>query len=80
MCCQGRLVSILEGGYGHHRPGHDANAATGLDRAPLGEAAVAHVRALLDPYADEAAATAAAAVSSVVVEGGSGECALRTGQ
>ena len=80
MCCQGRLVSILEGGYGHHCPGHDANPApTGLDRAPLGEAAVAHVRALLDPYADEAAA-AAVAVSSVVVEGGSGECALRTGQ
>ena len=46
MCCGGRVVSVLEGGYGK---GGDGGW---LDREGLGEAAVAHVQALLDPYVE----------------------------
>lgn len=72
MCCQGRLVSVLEGGYGH------LTSDATLDRAPLGDAAVAHVRALLDPYADELAAAAVA--GGVEGEGESASESLRTRQ
>jgi len=45
ICCSGRVVSVLEGGYGCCKP----NVKTELDRTILGRAAAAHVSALVDP-------------------------------
>jgi hypothetical protein len=63
LCCNGRLVSVLEGGYGciaaqNHKPrtrDSSSRQPNGLgdsfmNRTSLANAAVAHVRRLVDPY------------------------------
>ena len=66
ICCQGRVVSILEGGYGRTPLSETttttaaaattqlettaAIAATTLDRQIFGECAIRHLHALIDPY------------------------------
>jgi hypothetical protein len=56
LCCQGRVVSILEGGYGRTPLSETtvamtgAVAATTLDRQIFGECAIRHLHALIDPY------------------------------
>eukprot|EP00934_Nitzschia_sp_Nitz4_P004319 Nitzschia sp. Nitz4//scaffold93_size78505//34867//38603//NITZ4_005420-RA/size78505-augustus-gene-0.49-mRNA-1//-1//CDS//3329560288//4309//frame0 len=59
ICCQGRVVSVLEGGYGR-TPAHtttgsppvQANAA--LDKSAFSDCAIRHVHAMIDPYDTEA--------------------------
>lgn len=46
ICCQGRVVSVLEGGYGRSMPG----GVLALDRSNLAECAVRHLHAMVDPY------------------------------
>lgn len=53
ICCQGRVISVLEGGYGTYS---DAAAPKGqahdhhLDRSIVCECAVRHLSAMIDPY------------------------------
>eukprot|EP00536_Pseudo-nitzschia_multiseries_P016337 jgi/Psemu1/263567/estExt_Genewise1Plus.C_10800004 len=52
ICCQGRVVSVLEGGYGRSRipgPGEDANFQP-LDKSVFSECAIRHAHAMIDPY------------------------------
>lgn len=51
ICCQGRVVSVLEGGYGRtpQAPAVDGVLQT-LDRTVFGECAVRHLHAMVDPY------------------------------
>eukprot|EP00604_Paraphysomonas_vestita_P003519 CAMPEP_0174820610 /NCGR_PEP_ID=MMETSP1107-20130205/4541_1 /TAXON_ID=36770 /ORGANISM="Paraphysomonas vestita, Strain GFlagA" /LENGTH=442 /DNA_ID=CAMNT_0016036263 /DNA_START=1556 /DNA_END=2884 /DNA_ORIENTATION=+ len=62
ICCNGRLVSVLEGGYGSY-PGSSSSVSNSsrsnktekskggyLDRSILSESAGAHLRRLIDPY------------------------------
>lgn len=46
ICCQGRVVSVLEGGYGR-------STQEGMDRSGFGQAAIQHLHALIDPYDSE---------------------------
>lgn len=51
MCCNGRVISVLEGGYGRTpvrkvEPG----AEDTLDRTVFAECAIRHLHALVDPY------------------------------
>lgn len=46
ICCHGRVVSVLEGGYGK-------NDRDGLDRSAFGHAAIQHLHSLIDPYDSE---------------------------
>jgi acetoin utilization deacetylase AcuC-like enzyme len=58
ICCQGRVVSVLEGGYGRTPAAPPAgvdNSGTPLDGTPLdksafSECAMRHVHAMIDPY------------------------------
>jgi SHAQKYF class myb-like DNA-binding protein len=57
LCCNGRIVSVLEGGYGSYPPAkkqsHQNPAGKqggGLDRNILSECSAAHVDRLIDPY------------------------------
>jgi acetoin utilization deacetylase AcuC-like enzyme len=63
ICCQGRVVSVLEGGYGRTPLSETttaaataqfetsgAVAATTLDRQIFGECAIRHLHAFIDPY------------------------------
>lgn len=56
ICCQGRVVSVLEGGYGRTpaapSAGGGLNCAvpSDLDRGALGECAIRHLHAMVDPY------------------------------
>lgn len=50
ICCNGRVVSVLEGGYG--RPKRSSQEK-GLDRSMFAECAVRHLHALIDPYNTE---------------------------
>lgn len=53
ICCHGRVVSVLEGGYGRTPPtaaGSDAPEHVKLDRTVFGECAVRHLHAMIDPY------------------------------
>lgn len=50
ICCHGRVVSVLEGGYGRSAPSSDQANEAGLDRTVLAESAVRHLHALIDPY------------------------------
>ena len=65
ICCDGRVVSVLEGGYGKTPsavpppPLVDNGSATesdagvapqGLDRSLIGDCAMEHLRGLIDPY------------------------------
>lgn len=49
ICCQGKVVSVLEGGYGRS----PAEGVQGLDRSLFGECAVRHLHAMIDPYDSE---------------------------
>lgn len=53
ICCQGRVVSVLEGGYGRTPaappPGVD-NSSPPLDKTFFSECAMRHVHAMIDPY------------------------------
>lgn len=46
ICCQGRVVSVLEGGYGRTPTG----GGEALDRSNLAECAARHLHAMVDPY------------------------------
>jgi hypothetical protein len=51
ICCHGRVVSVLEGGYGR-TPTNVKPDATNvpLDKGVLGDCAIRHLHALIDPY------------------------------
>jgi len=53
ICCQGRVVSVLEGGYGRTRTPTDPSiraAKQSLDKTIFSECAIRHLHALVDPY------------------------------
>ncbi|CAM9162818.1 unnamed protein product, partial [Ectocarpus fasciculatus] len=59
ICCNGRVISVLEGGYGARKSAGNGRSSAnkehvadveGLDRHILGDAAVSHVHRLVDPY------------------------------
>lgn len=60
ICCQGRVVSILEGGYGSTRQRNtelesseedEQNAMSNkLDKSKISECALRHLQALIDPH------------------------------
>lgn len=51
ICCQGRVVSVLEGGYGRTPPSPAVDGMPqSLDRSVFGECAVRHLHAMIDPY------------------------------
>jgi len=59
ICCHGRVVSVLEGGYGRtpRRESERLNSNAGpssksrlLDKTVFAESAMRHLRALIDPY------------------------------
>ena len=66
ICCQGRVVSVLEGGYGRtptdtsptpsdgsgNSPGEGGGVP--LDKSAFSECAVRHIHAMIDPYDTEA--------------------------
>jgi acetoin utilization deacetylase AcuC-like enzyme len=62
ICCQGRVVSVLEGGYGRSPvippAPTDSTSKTetnnSLDKAFFSECAIRHLHALIDPYDQEA--------------------------
>jgi len=54
ICCQGRVVSVLEGGYGRTptpevSPENSDSKGSHLDRTAFAECAMQHIRALIDP-------------------------------
>jgi len=55
ICCQGRVVTVLEGGYGRTPPTSAANPAEvqSLDRTVFAECGIRHLHALIDPYDSE---------------------------
>jgi hypothetical protein len=68
ICCQGRVVSVLEGGYGRTPPaipappmlfGDAAGEDPGvikrraLDKSFFSDCAIQHLKGLVDPYLDE---------------------------
>jgi hypothetical protein len=61
ICCHGRVVSVLEGGYGKtqkreserlssHSDVNSTNNYNLLDKAVFSESVMRHLRALIDPY------------------------------
>eukprot|EP00526_Cylindrotheca_closterium_P002104 CAMPEP_0113658460 /NCGR_PEP_ID=MMETSP0017_2-20120614/31730_1 /TAXON_ID=2856 /ORGANISM="Cylindrotheca closterium" /LENGTH=1113 /DNA_ID=CAMNT_0000572733 /DNA_START=65 /DNA_END=3407 /DNA_ORIENTATION=- /assembly_acc=CAM_ASM_000147 len=53
ICCQGRVVSILEGGYGRTpaaTAGVPNDGSNSLDKSVFSECAMRHVHAMIDPY------------------------------
>jgi acetoin utilization deacetylase AcuC-like enzyme len=52
ICCQGRAVSVLEGGYGRTSSVPGASLG-GLDRTMFSECAIRHLHAMIDPYDTE---------------------------
>ena len=50
ICCQGRVVSVLEGGYGRTPSVASGEDHPPLDKSVLSECAVRHLHALVDPY------------------------------
>lgn len=55
ICCQGRVVSVLEGGYGRSPTQMaDANQLQSLDKAFFSECAIRHLHGMIDPYDLEA--------------------------
>mmetsp|Transcript_20977 Transcript_20977/g.43864 ORF Transcript_20977/g.43864 Transcript_20977/m.43864 type:complete len:1271 (-) Transcript_20977:79-3891(-) len=56
ICCNGRVVSVLEGGYGRSPPAQQPPSPDAevpiqpLDRSIFSECAVRHLHALVDPY------------------------------
>lgn len=55
ICCQGRVVSVLEGGYGRTPATPQLVPGEGqrLDRTLFAECAVRHLHAMIDPYDTE---------------------------
>ena len=67
ICCQGRVVSVLEGGYGRTPPtipapplfgdgdatGDNPEMKRALDKSFFSECAIQHLKGLVDPYLDE---------------------------
>lgn len=65
ICCQGRVVSVLEGGYGRTpkvsnsgRTSPDSQTDEGeggnmLDKSVFSECAIRHLRAMIDPFDEE---------------------------
>jgi acetoin utilization deacetylase AcuC-like enzyme len=54
ICCQGRVVSVLEGGYGKTPPLAEPDSNVPLDKSVFSDCAVRHVHAMIDPYDAEA--------------------------
>ena len=52
ICCSGKVVSVLEGGYGMSNPSNSdsEDISPGLDRSLFSECAIRHLHALIDPY------------------------------
>ena len=58
ICCQGRVISILEGGYGRTptqvtkspNSGESKESNGYLDKTVFSQCAVRHLQALIDPY------------------------------
>jgi acetoin utilization deacetylase AcuC-like enzyme len=66
ICCQGRVVSVLEGGYGRtplqipappllfsNAPAEQNAAKRSLDKTFFSDCAMQHLKGLVDPYFDE---------------------------
>ena len=53
ICCQGRVVSVLEGGYGRTPPNAQPGDCTALDKSVFSECALRHIHAMIDPYDTE---------------------------
>ncbi len=61
ICCQGKVVSVLEGGYGRtpssNRNGSSPSKADEggnmLDKTVFAECAIRHLRAMIDPFDEE---------------------------
>jgi len=53
ICCQGRVVSVLEGGYGRTPAGAEPGDHVALDKSAFSECALRHVHAMIDPYDTE---------------------------
>lgn len=56
ICCQGRVVSVLEGGYGRSPvmpPPGALGGSNSLDKAFFSECAIRHLHAMIDPYDTE---------------------------
>lgn len=54
ICCQGRVVSVLEGGYGRTPANSSPGDNVPLDKSAFSDCAVRHVHAMIDPYDTEA--------------------------
>ena len=51
MCCDGRVVSVLEGGYGRTPPSVPSPPEPKtLDKSFFSECAIQHLKGLVDPY------------------------------
>jgi len=57
ICCQGRVISVLEGGYGRTPPEGTQNSSINpqkgsnhLDKEVFSECAIRHLDAMIDPY------------------------------
>jgi len=50
ICCQGRVVSVLEGGYGRHTASGVHDSVKPLDKSLFSECAIRHAHAMIDPY------------------------------
>ena len=50
ICCHGRVVSVLEGGYGKTPSASSSDQELPLDKSSFSECALRHVHAMIDPY------------------------------
>jgi acetoin utilization deacetylase AcuC-like enzyme len=61
ICCEGRVVSVLEGGYGRTSTSEnfdsasfsqntDFNNGNNLDKSIFSGCAIRHLRAMIDPF------------------------------
>lgn len=52
ICCHGRVVSVLEGGYGRTpaNPPQNSEEPQPLDKTVFSECALRHLQAMVDPY------------------------------
>jgi len=50
ICCQGRVVSILEGGYGSVEAPNGDSESNLLNKTMISECAMKHLQALIDPH------------------------------
>lgn len=47
ICCHGRVVSVLEGGYGSSNEVSSENSL--LDKSMISDCAMSHIQAMVDP-------------------------------